>query len=81
MSNMSDVKSCGLAECDKEGTQRCGGCKETFYCSKECQKTHWKQHKYDCRKGFKFMKLPKEIRDKVSKSFLVLAVTNSRAQD
>jgi len=28
----------------------CGGCKQRFYCSKECQKTDWKTHKLECKK-------------------------------
>jgi hypothetical protein len=27
----------------------CGRCKEARYCSKECQKIHWKQHKLECK--------------------------------
>ena len=26
----------------------CGGCKEMYYCSRECQKKDWKTHKPDC---------------------------------
>ena len=30
---------------------RCAGCKKTYYCSKECQKEHWKkEHKIQCKK-------------------------------
>ncbi|KAF7343335.1 MYND-type domain-containing protein [Mycena venus] len=29
----------------------CATCKLTRYCSKECQKIHWKQHKFSCRLG------------------------------
>mmetsp|Transcript_9433 Transcript_9433/g.14020 ORF Transcript_9433/g.14020 Transcript_9433/m.14020 type:complete len:300 (+) Transcript_9433:94-993(+) len=41
--------NCG--ELEKEGKKhnRCGACSNALYCSKECQKLHWKQHKADCR--------------------------------
>ncbi|KAJ6491459.1 hypothetical protein DFH09DRAFT_370151 [Mycena vulgaris] len=29
----------------------CGKCKLTRYCSTECQKTHWRHHKFSCRLG------------------------------
>ena len=29
--------------------QRCAGCKQASYCSKDCQKEHWKQHKRTCK--------------------------------
>ncbi|KAL6301392.1 hypothetical protein BKA93DRAFT_738905, partial [Sparassis latifolia] len=29
--------------------KRCGACKKTYYCSPECQKEDWKQHKKDCK--------------------------------
>lgn len=29
---------------------RCGWCKVTYYCSKTCQKLHWKIHKKECTK-------------------------------
>jgi len=36
--------------CKKEGDNmtKCGGCHAYRYCSRECQKDHWKIHKTDC---------------------------------
>ena len=47
------------AQCEKKGHDtgpnkllRCGQCLVTHYCSKNCQKKHWKaEHKVVCRKG------------------------------
>ena len=36
------------ANCHVPANQRCTGCHETFYCSRECQKLHWKKHKNQC---------------------------------
>jgi len=48
---------CELAGCDKaedelpEGQKlwKCGKCKETFYCGKDCQTAYWKVHKKACK--------------------------------
>ncbi|KIP03296.1 hypothetical protein PHLGIDRAFT_245089 [Phlebiopsis gigantea 11061_1 CR5-6] len=36
-------------ECLKDGTAVCTNCRLVLYCSKECQKRHWKVHKEDCK--------------------------------
>lgn len=37
------------AKCSKaEGTLRCSRCRKVSYCSKECQRAHWKSHKIKC---------------------------------
>lgn len=34
--------------CRNEGTLKCSGCGSIVYCSKACQKSHWKTHKPTC---------------------------------
>jgi hypothetical protein len=36
------------ADCRKIGDKICGRCKVVTYCSKECQRKHWKKHKALC---------------------------------
>jgi len=40
---------CGL--CNIESKLRCSQCQIQKYCSKECQKKHWKEHKKNCGKS------------------------------
>ncbi len=42
------VKSCAI--CSKESTKYCSTCKKIYYCSAECQKKHWPEHKKVCKK-------------------------------
>ena len=38
------------ANCNMVGNfKKCSGCKKVHYCSAECQKTHWKTHKPECK--------------------------------
>src|ERR1043165_7878559 len=34
--------------CQKPSKSQCGKCHQTYYCSKECQKKDWKEHKKSC---------------------------------
>jgi len=46
-----DMKFCENDSCGRPGALRCAGCKKTAYCSKGCQKAHWKKHKTRCKKN------------------------------
>lgn len=44
------VSASRCAKCGKGGkTLQCTRCRKVSYCSKECQKSHWKVHKSACR--------------------------------
>ena len=40
---------CDFPECQNHGTMKCGRCEFARYCSKKCQRAHWKQHKVECQ--------------------------------
>lgn len=48
----------------------CDGCKMAFYCSKECQKNNWKNHKKYCSKSIKTCYYCKKI-EEIEKDFKV----------
>ncbi|KAK7518256.1 uncharacterized protein IWZ02DRAFT_380899 [Phyllosticta citriasiana] len=35
--------------CRQNGSKACSGCFLVLYCSRECQESHWKEHKVDCK--------------------------------
>ncbi|XP_066916134.1 uncharacterized protein [Clytia hemisphaerica] len=37
------------ARCENPGSQRCSQCKSIYYCSSQCQKADWRQHKRACK--------------------------------
>lgn len=50
----SETKTVCCSFCDSQGTTahpllRCSGCKEARYCTSECQKRDWPQHKIACK--------------------------------
>lgn len=56
---MAAIQENTCAACGKASTTRCAGCIEgidqqgqlspTYYCSKDCQRAHWSQHKAECK--------------------------------
>lgn len=46
--NFVCVKKCSM--CEKETKTKCSRCKEKRYCSAECQRKDWKEHKKLCKK-------------------------------
>eukprot|EP01032_Pedospumella_encystans_P033902 gene33902-38315_t len=44
---------CAKKGCDNVGKHLCSGCGEEIYCSKECQKAHWAEHKPSCKSAVK----------------------------
>jgi hypothetical protein len=47
-SDIYKCQGCGVAETKEKKHSQCSRCKQTRYCSKECQKSHWKEHKLEC---------------------------------
>ncbi|CAM6104525.1 unnamed protein product [Calypogeia fissa] len=45
---LMSTKTCSSDSCKKPAGLKCSGCKTTLYCSKECQRSHWKTHKLTC---------------------------------
>lgn len=50
--------------CPNQGTLRCTGCAESHYCSKQCQKRGWIDHKHLC-KALAAFRTPPSTSDKV----------------
>ena len=44
--NSWQVPKCPV--CEKIADQRCSGCRRVFYCSRDCQVSHWQKHKTIC---------------------------------
>jgi hypothetical protein len=51
LSNHYNCRGCGVAETKKKKHLLCSRCNTTRYCSKECQISHWKEHKCICKLG------------------------------
>ncbi|XP_045188920.2 uncharacterized protein LOC123546576 [Mercenaria mercenaria] len=43
------VETCCFCHIDSNKLKKCGKCKKASYCSKECQKQHWKRHQIICK--------------------------------
>ena len=42
-------KECSRDGCQNRGRHKCGDCRKTRYCSKDCQKEDWINHKKNCK--------------------------------
>jgi len=54
------------SKCKKEALKRCSKCKSEYYCSRECQVTHWKDHKPACMA--KVAQMEKNMQEKENKN-------------
>ena len=45
--NQNDTGPCGF--CGAEAIVKCARCKAIYYCDRNCQKRHWKEHKKVCK--------------------------------
>jgi tetratricopeptide (TPR) repeat protein len=46
---MTEPNTCGNPKCNNEGIKKCQACNSVYYCSVECQRTHWENHKGICK--------------------------------
>ena len=45
-----DESCCSTCKKTCQNLKRCARCHSVYYCSKECQRSHWLQHKLVCNK-------------------------------
>ena len=55
---------CDFGNCQKDGSKRCSICKTVHYCSTECQKKDWKEHRILCNDGTGILQ-PRKIIEKL----------------
>jgi len=48
LNNLLHCGHCSVLEEDGQKFKLCAQCKEVCYCSRECQKAHWQEHKKVC---------------------------------
>ena len=48
--NGTPTKSCSWCGKKSDTHKKCRNCKCVWYCGKECQNKHWKEHKIECRR-------------------------------
>ena len=70
--------------CDKPAKNYCKGCHAVWYCSRVCQKKHWRVHKPDCftsiARGYSFKKREEEICKKISEVMACATTIHEREQ-
>jgi hypothetical protein len=53
---------CGGCRNRGTGFKQCAGCKVINYCSSECQKSHWKEHKPTCKRITEYLQKNSNVR-------------------
>lgn len=50
MDDFDTDSQCAYPDCDSgnKADSRCGRCRKAYYCSRRCQRKHWKDHKPSC---------------------------------
>ena len=44
-----DARTCAHPSCENPAPLVCDRCRVCYYCSKDCQQSHWKEHKRTCK--------------------------------
>ena len=44
------TKLCSACETKSDALKKCRNCKCVWYCDKDCQNKHWKEHKKECKR-------------------------------
>ena len=58
-----ESRNCENNDCTKRGDMKCTRCKSSFYCSRECQRKCWKNHKKNCKDGPEFLDIDDVLPD------------------
>lgn len=75
-------KNNNCINCNKKGSGNCSRCKSVNYCSKECQKEHWKVHKSNC-KEFKttYIEVPIQHKEQKKNNEYIIILDNKVLKD
>jgi len=71
-------EGCAALFAPSQSRKICGRCKAPRYCSRECQATHWTQHKGECRAPFVPPPLPEALAG--SAWYIMLATSQHTVQ-
>jgi hypothetical protein len=64
------------AKCKKPAAHQCAKCLRNFYCSKECQTSHWQYHKHGCKTPAQTLVFDAQLRSKFYNYLLQLISGN-----
>mmetsp|Transcript_37234 Transcript_37234/g.75086 ORF Transcript_37234/g.75086 Transcript_37234/m.75086 type:complete len:200 (-) Transcript_37234:277-876(-) len=64
MEHKSGAPPCVM--CLKPSTKQCSGCRAYWYCDRECQRKHWRNHKMECGRTKELQEMtPKKLLDEL----------------